>query len=83
MTQQFVCGATSDSPVNGQINFTADFLKNCFVNFLIVNNINETQLAPSPDFTHSYVMGTLVRSNPWVTGDKLVIDYTPCKCQNC
>lgn len=79
MTKQYVCGATPDSPQNGQTTFTAKFLEECFVNFLIVNNINETQLPPSPDFTHSYITGTITRVNPWVTGDKLVIDYTPCK----
>lgn len=80
MTRQFVCGASGSCPVNGQTTFTSDFLLNSFVNFIIVNNINETQLDPSPDFSHSYVTGTLVRSNPWVTGDKLVVDYSPCKC---
>jgi len=80
MTRQYVCGATTDSPQNGQTTFTAEFLKECFVNFLIINNVPENQLNPSPDFTHNYLEGKITRGNPWVTGDKLIIDYTPCKC---
>lgn len=81
-SKQFVCG-TGNGPVNGQTTFTADFLENCFVNFIIVNNVNESQSAVSPEFSHSYIMGCLTRTNPWVTGDNLIIDYTNCKCQNC
>lgn len=78
-TKQFVCGENAESPVNGQTIFNADFLGNCQVNFLLVNNIPENQLEPSADFTHSYVQKQIKRTNAWITGDKLIIDYTPCK----
>jgi len=79
MTRQFVCG-DPDGPVAGQTIFKARFLKDVFVNFIIVNNVTENQLEPSPGFIHSYVKGEISRgANPWITGDKLIIDFTKCK----
>lgn len=81
MTQQFVCG-DSGCPVSGQTLFFADFLKNAIVNFIIVNNAIENQLAPGCGFTHNYVQGCIDRSpNTWSTGDKLIVDYNKCKCE--
>lgn len=80
--KSFVCGVL-DGPVNGQTEFISEFLGNCLVNFLLVNNVPENQLNPSPDFEHKYAERKIVRSNPWITGDKLTVDYTPCKNCNC
>jgi hypothetical protein len=81
MVKQFTCGV-GNGPVAGQSIFQAEFLKNCIVNFIIVNNIPENQLNPSPNFKHSYVEGTIDRSpNVWFVSDKLIIDFEPCN--NC
>lgn len=79
-SKQFTCGV-ADGPINGQTEFIADFLGKCFVNYLLVNNVPENQLNPTCDFTHSYAEKKIKRGNPWVTGDKLIVDYTPCN--NC
>lgn len=80
-SKSYTCGI-GDGPVAGQVTFTASFLKECQVNFIIVNNVPENQTEPNPDFQHSYVYGTINRgSNAWDTADKLTIDYTTCK--NC
>lgn len=80
-TKQYTAGANPESPVNGQTVFEADFLKTCFVNYIIVNGSIETQLDPSPDFIHNYIHGKITRTNPYITGDKVIIDYTPCNCK--
>lgn len=79
--KNYTCGI-GDGPISGQSIFTAKFLKNCLVNFIIVNNTPENQLDPNPDFQHNYIYGTIDRgTNVWSAPDKLIIDYTPCK--NC
>lgn len=79
-TKQFVCGNT-DSPIAGQTVFESSFLKECLVDFIVVNNAIETQLNPLPDFTHNYIEGKITRNNGWQIGDKLVVNYISCK--NC
>ena len=80
-TKQFVVG-NADAPIAGQTTFSADFLKDCQVCFMIVNNNMENQLEPSPDFTHSYIEGKISRGgNVWNLGDKVIIVYSSCK--NC
>lgn len=80
-TKQFTVG-NGDGPIPGQTIFKADFLKNVFVDYLIVDNINESQLLPTPNFTHNYVEGVIDRmSNPWVIGNKLIVVYSECKCK--
>lgn len=80
MTYQAICGEPN-GPTAGQTTFQADFLKTCFVNFLIIDNIPENQLDPSGDFSHNYVEGKIKRTNIWVLGNKLIVDYTPCNCK--
>lgn len=80
-SKQFVCG-NSGAPVAGQTLFQSEFLKGVLVDYIIVNNVNENQLNPSPDFTHDYVEGIVSRgSNTWQLADKLIIVYSEClKC---
>lgn len=81
MTLQFTCG-NPDSPVSGQTEFVHKSLKGILINFIIVNNVPENQLNPNPDFEHNYIEGKIKRGeNTWSIGDKLIVDYTPCK--NC
>lgn len=76
---QFVCG-DSDGPIAGQTKFTAPFLKNYFVDTIIVGNGPENQLTPNPAFVHNYMQGYIDRApNTWALGDKLVVNVTKCK----
>lgn len=80
-TKQYTVGSSLKSPLNGQTEFESDFLKSCQVDFIVVNNIIETQLNPNPDFVHNYIEGKLIRKNPFQTGDKVVIVYSKCNCK--
>lgn len=65
----------------GQTLFKAEFLKNCLVSHIIVNNENENQQNPNPDFIHNYVDGYVDRKpNVWSTGDKLLVYFKKCNC---
>lgn len=78
-TKQFVVG-NADAPTAGQTTFSAEFLKDCQIHFMIVNNNVENQLGTTPDFTHSYVEGIVSRGgNVWNLGDKVIIIYSSCK----
>lgn len=81
-SKQYTVGISPDGPTVGQSIFRAEFLGECFVNFIIVNNANENQLNPDPDFSHNYLEKTITRTNTYLVNDKLIIDYTP-SCSNC
>lgn len=82
MTFQTTCGA-ANGPSPGQNTFTSELFGKCLVNFLIVNNVPENQLNPSPDFSHNYTEKCITRTNPWILGDKIIVDYTPIKTCDC
>ncbi len=71
---QYTCGEPN-GPVPGQTTFTSEDLKMIFIRDIIVNNANENQLEPTPDFSHNYIMGKLGRgTNQWTLGDKLTVN---------
>jgi hypothetical protein len=75
-TLQVVCGEKS-APVAGQTTYQNDLLKNVIVHFIIVNNVPENGLEPSPNYAHNYLSGLLDRfPNRWSIGDKLIVFYS-------
>lgn len=82
MTLQKVCGAGGTSPIAGLNIYQNDILINSMVHFLIVDNIPENSLSPSPDFTFDQLSGTITRTNQWLVGVKAIIVYSKCN-SNC
>lgn len=75
-TMFFTCGKPG-GPVEGQTVFQNDLLKRIFVEFIIVDNVNENCNKPDRSFSHDYVEGEIDRgSNQWVFGNKLTIIYS-------
>lgn len=79
-SKQFCVGATPESPQSGQSQFTSDFLGECFVNFIIIDNQIINQLAPEQQFKHFYLQN-MVDMSPlnFVVGSKIIFDITPIK----
>ena len=66
----------------GQTKLKSDFLKNCLVSHIVVNNQYENQQNPNPDFVHNYIDGFIDRSpNAFVLGDKITVFYKNCNCK--
>lgn len=79
-TINFVCGK-DDGPIPDSTVFKNDKLKRVFVEYIIVDNVNENCIRPNRDFSHDYVDGELDRGqNKWVLGNKLTIVYSSCNC---
>lgn len=76
-TLQYVAG-NPNSPVPGSTTFQTDLLRNCIVEFLIVNNVNETCLGGA--FSFSTALCCVTRNNPYVAGDEIIIVYSKCQC---
>jgi hypothetical protein len=67
-------------PTPGQTTYQNELFRNAIMQFLIVNNVCENGLAPSGDFSHDPLTGTVTRNNPWVTNDKAIFVYSTCNC---
>lgn len=81
MTLNYVCGKP-DGPVPGTTVFKSHDLKRIFIDYIIVDNVNENCLKPDKNFWHDYVEGELDRSpNQWALGNKLTVVYSPCNCK--
>lgn len=80
MTKNFIVGATSSSPQDGQSKFTSDFLGECLVNYLIIDNQLYNQMQPDGQFKHLYQQN-LVDISPltFVLGSHISFDITPIK----
>lgn len=80
MTRQFSVGANANSPQNGQTTFTSDFLGECFVNYIMIDNQPINQLQPTADFRHYYLQNMIdMAPLTFVTGSKIIFDITPVK----
>jgi len=80
MTKQFVVGESSKSPQDGQSKFVSDFLGECFVNFIMIDNQVYNQLHPNPQFIHSYLQNTVdIFPLTFSVSSKIVFDITPVK----
>lgn len=81
MKFKFFTVGNPGAPVAGDTKFYSEFLKECIVSHIHLNNDIENQQNPSPDFVHNYVDGYIDRSpNQYKAGDKLTIFYKKCKC---
>lgn len=80
MTKNFVVGANDKSPQGGQTQFTSDFLGECFVNFIIIDNILINQMIPDAQFKH-YYQQDMVDISPltFTVGAHIAFDITPVK----
>jgi hypothetical protein len=68
-------------PIPGQMTYVNEKLRNAIVQFLIVDNVPENGLSPSPDFVNAPIQAMITRNNPWVLGNKLIVVYTNCNCK--
>lgn len=79
MVKNFIVGEP-DAPIATASKFSSKFLKECFVNFIMIDNNTINQLYPNPNFTHSYANGFVdISPNVFETGSKIIFDITPVK----
>lgn len=81
MTKQFIVGEVN-APQIGSTIFQADFLGECYVNFLIVDRQVWTQTSDTtPDFLHKYSTNKIVLQGgkTFTNGSEIIIDITPLK----
>jgi len=57
-----------------------EILRNAVVHLLIINNVPENGLYPTPDWTSTPLQASVTRmnGNKWIAGDKVVIFYSKC-----
>lgn len=84
MTKKYVVGVTAGAPIPGSKILSADYLGNCVVNYIFVNNTIFDDLGDDPQFIHNIGSSTVSTPNyQYQYGDKLILSYTNfCPIQN-
>lgn len=77
-TLQKVCGMSPTAPTAGVNTYQNDILQGSILHYIIVNNVNENGLSPTPDYTFNPTEGIITRQNEWQLGDKVVFVYSKC-----
>lgn len=75
------CVGMNGGPTVGQVQYQNDLFKKSFVEMIVVNNVTENRLNPSPDFTHDPLEGIVKRNNVWEPNDKAIFFYSNCNCK--
>lgn len=79
-TLQKVAGNTG-APVPGNTSYQNDLLINSALHFVIIDNVPQNGLNPTPDYTFDTITGTFDFSpNTFQVGTKIIFVYAKCNC---
>jgi len=81
MTSLKVVAGFPGGPLLGTNYFTSEIIRNAIVHLIIIDNVPQNDLEPSPDYVFDSTTGTItIQIGTWVTNNKLIILYTKSNC---
>lgn len=79
-TLQKVAGNVN-APVPSSTSYQNDLLINSILHYVIIDNIPQNGLQPTPDYTFDIVTGTFdFTPNTFQVGTKIIFVYSNCNC---
>lgn len=79
-TLQKVAG-NPNAPVPGLSNYQNDVLKGSVLHYVIIDNVPQNELAPTPDYTFNSTLGVFdFAPNTFQLGTKIIFVYSNCQC---
>jgi hypothetical protein len=78
-TLQVTVGACG-GPLPNTNTYVNEILRNAIVHSVLINNVPENGLYPTPDWISTPLQASLTRmnGNTWIAGDKVIIFYSKC-----
>lgn len=79
-TLQKVSGV-GNGPTPGTSTFQSDVLIDSKVHYIMVDNIPQNHLSPSPDYIFDNLIGEIdISPSTWGSANKLIVVYSQCQC---